>query len=80
MGSIMTRNVPLSQVRRNGMPANDAGVKTYRGMIRRGEKFPPLSVIQEGPNRYRVFDGFHRHRAMVLEKITHAEVFVIAGS
>jgi ParB-like chromosome segregation protein Spo0J len=70
------KRVPLSQIRA-GKPASPEGVAMYRAAIPRGEKLRPLILIRERPGRYRVFDGFHRKRAMRLEKIKHADAVVM---
>lgn len=75
MKPVMKR-VRLSRVRA-GRPASAIGVAAYRAAIRAGQTLRPLRVIQESrPTRYRVLDGFHRYRAMHLEKVTHAFVIV----
>ena len=38
-------------------------ITRYRQALRRGETFPPIDAIKNGPGLYKVMDGWHRYHA-----------------
>jgi hypothetical protein len=62
--------------------ANPSAARHYAGMLRAGNKLPPIWVIRQSARsayRYRLFDGFHRARAARLAGRKVIDAVVIAS-
>lgn len=73
------RRVPLSAIQmesRPGKPHDPAKVAAIRKSIRRGKKLKPVVLVDNGGERLKIADGYHRTAAVRAEGGCLAEAYV----